>query len=268
MDLREILKRLSEGSLTIDEAERMIKLLSLEVIDGMVRLDLGREQRRGFPEIILAEHKEDEALKMSIRRIVELSGRAIVSRLERSQLPILEEFRREGFEVKLSRSSRLAIVKRRGLEPPRSTGRVGIVTGGTADIPLAEEVEMIVEELGFSTTAIYDVGVSGLHRAIEAAKRLLEDDVDVVVAVAGMEGALPSVIASLIDVPVIGLPASKGYGVGGRGISALLSMLQSCSLGLTVVNVDNSVGAAVAAALIARRVARFKDELAARGPQA
>jgi NCAIR mutase (PurE)-related protein len=133
-----------------------------------------------------------------------------------------------------------------------------VVAAGTSDLPIADEVRLLVEELGCDALVIHDVGIAGLHRTLDAAKRLLEADVDVVVAIAGMEGALPSVLASVLDVPVIGLPTSFGYGLGGGGVAALLSMLQSCSPGLVVVNIDNSVGAAVAAALMASRAAKFR----------
>lgn len=257
MALRNLLKKVAEGSVDIDYAEQQLKLLALEEIAGVLKLDIGRELRKSIPEIIFGEYKSLRELELAIQGLLEARGRAIVSRLREDQLEVIKSF--EGkCSIALSVSRRLAIIKRREYETLKVGGKVGIVTAGTADVGIADEVRLIAEELGCDTITIYDVGIAGLHRTIDAAKKLLEEDVDVVVAVAGMEGAMPSVLASTLDVPVIGLPTSTGYGIGGRGVAALLSMLQSCSPGLLVVNIDNSVGAAVAAALIAGRVAKFR----------
>ncbi|MEM4576400.1 MAG: nickel pincer cofactor biosynthesis protein LarB [Candidatus Nezhaarchaeales archaeon] len=259
MALRELLKRVAEGVVSIEYAEQQLKLLALEEIAGVLKLDVGRELRKSIPEIVFGEYKSSDQLELAIRGLLETRGRAIVSRLRGDQLEVVKKFE-EGYIVALSASRRLAIIKQRGYETLKIGGKVGIVTAGTADIPIADEVKLIVEELGCNTITIYDVGIAGLHRTVDAAKKLLEEDVDVVVAVAGMEGAMPSVLASTLDVPVIGLPTSTGYGIGGGGVAALLSMLQSCSPGLLVVNIDNSVGAAVAAALIVSRVAKFRRD--------
>jgi len=138
---------------------------------------------------------------------------------------------------------------------------VGVLTAGTADIPCAEEAALLAREMGCQTHTAFDVGVAGLHRLFEPLKRLLDEDrVDVLIVAAGMDGALPSVVAGLADVPVVGLPTSVGYGLGGQGIAALYSMLQSCSPGLCVVNVDNGVGAGAVAGLIANRAAAARSE--------
>lgn len=258
MALRDLLRRVAEGSLSIEEAERQLKLLAIEEMANILKLDVGREYRRGAPEIILGEYKSLDQLRAAIQGLLERRGRAIASRLREEHIKLLEELRKEGHYIALSVSRRVAVIKRRDFEGIKSGGKVGIVTAGTADVPIADEVKLIVEELGCTPIVIHDIGIAGVHRALDAAKKLIEEDVDVVVAIAGMEGALPSILASLLDVPVIGLPTSTGYGLGGGGITALLSMLQSCSPGLLVVNIDNSVGAAVAATLIANRVAKFR----------
>lgn len=257
MALRELLKKVAEGSLSVEEAEQQLKLLALEEVAGVLKLDVGRELRKSVPEIIFSENKNLNQLEQAIQRLLKVRGRAIASRLREDQLEVLKKFEQES-NVTLSASRKVAIIKRKDYETLKSGGKVGIVTAGTADVHIADEVKLIVEELGCDAITIYDVGIAGLHRTIDATKKLLEEDVDVVVAIAGMEGALPSVLASILDVPVIGLPTSIGYGLGGKGVTALLSMLQSCSPGLLVVNIDNSVGAAVAAALIANRIARFR----------
>jgi NCAIR mutase (PurE)-related protein len=134
-------------------------------------------------------------------------------------------------------------------------GHVGVLSAGTSDIPVADEAVLIAEEMGCRVTPIYDVGVAGLHRLVTPLRNLFADGVDVLIVAAGMDGALPSVVAGLVPVPVIGLPTSTGYGFGGKGVAALLSMLQTCAPGLAVVNIDNGVGAGSTAALIANRIA-------------
>lgn len=260
MRLREVLEKLAKGEITVDEAEKRIKLLTIEEIGNLVKLDIGREFRRGVPEIILAENKSTEVLIQAIKKMVESCGRAIVSRIKPDQVNSLKELSRD-YQVYVNELARIAVIRKKGYEVVKTGGKVCIVTAGTADVPIAEEVKVVAEELGCTTITIYDVGIAGFHRVLEAVRKIIEEDVDVVVVVAGMEGALPSVIKALVDVPVIGVPTSVGYGVGGRGQAALLSMLQSCPLGLTVVNVDNGVGAGVAAAIIANRVAKFRKKL-------
>ena len=136
---------------------------------------------------------------------------------------------------------------------PEPGGCIGLLTAGTADIPVAEEAAMVMTHMGCRVERGYDTGVAGVHRLLEPLTRMIESGADVFVVVAGMEGALPSVVAGLVDVPVIGVPTSTGYGLGGDGTAALYSILQSCSPGLMAVNIDNGVGAGAAAALIARR---------------
>jgi hypothetical protein len=137
--------------------------------------------------------------------------------------------------------------------PPEPGGCVGLLTAGTSDIPVAEEAALIITHMGCRVERGYDTGVAGMHRLLEPLTRMIESGADVLVVVAGMEGALPSVVAGLVDVPVIGVPTSTGYGLGGDGTAALYSILQSCSPGLVAVNIDNGVGAGAAAALMARR---------------
>jgi hypothetical protein len=139
-------------------------------------------------------------------------------------------------------------------------GRVGILAAGTSDVPVAEEAALMCREMGCSVHTAYDVGVAGLHRLFGPLCEMLDEAaVDVLIVAAGMDGALPSVVAGLVDVPVVGLPTSAGYGLGGAGVAALYSMLQTCVPGLSVVNVDNGIGAGAVAGLIANRVASARD---------
>lgn len=259
MKLREILEQLLEHKITIHEAEKQIQLLALEEVNEKLKLDVSRELRREIPEIILAEYKDEETLREAIVKMVRKTGRAIISRLQEKHHKVINQLGKKYLVLKSS-SNRVAIVREENLKPMKTGGKVGIIAAGTADIPLADEVRIIVEEMGCKAVTIYDVGVAALHRTINAVKKVIEEDVDVIVAIAGMEGALPSIISSLVNIPVIGLPSSRGYGLGGKGVAALLSMIQSCSPGLVTVNIDNSIGAAITAALIANRVAKFRGK--------
>ena len=134
------------------------------------------------------------------------------------------------------------------------------MTAGTSDIPVAEEAKAIALEMGCTVITFYDVGAAGVHRLFQPLKDMVKEDVDVVVVVAGREGALPTLVAGMVDVPLIAVPTSYGYGLGGKGVTALMAMLQSCSLGLAVVNIDGGIPAGAVAALIANRVARFRKQ--------
>jgi len=218
--------------------------------------DFERTKRKGVPEVILADRKSVEQSLAIARAFLERTGRAILSRVG----PELEERLRSEFagqaELEWIAQARAAVLRRPGFATPRSGGRVGIITAGTSDIPIAEEAALLCREMGCSVQMACDVGVAGLHRLVEPLRAMLgEDGVDVLIVVAGMDGALPSVVAGLADVPVIGLPTSVGYGLGGGGVAALYAMLQSCAPGLAVVNIDNGIGAGAIAGLIANRAA-------------
>lgn len=216
------------------------------------RLDYGRAGRLGTPEIILAEHKSDEQVLELTRRMLDRSGRVLISRLADSAMErIHQEF--AACTVENPSNAQMVRISREGSTPAPVRGRIGVFTGGTSDLPRAEEVRLVAEEMGCRVDIWADVGVAGLHRVIQPFREAIDSGAGAIVVVAGMDGALPSVIAGLSPLPVIGLPTSIGYGYGGGGEAALLSMLQSCAPGLTVVNIDNSVGAGVAAARIAAR---------------
>lgn len=215
-------------------------------------LDLGRERRTGIPEIILAEVKTDDQVVAIVRSFLERRDHAVVSRL---RAETAERLTREFSEcdVDLRSPARAAAIHAPGYQRPRTGGRIGILTAGTGDVQIAEEARLVAEEMGVEVATLYDVGVAGLHRLFGPLDALFRRDVAALVVCAGMDGALPSVVAGLSPVPVIGVPTSIGYGVGGKGRAALLSMLQTCVPGLTVVNIDNGVGAGATAALIANR---------------
>ncbi len=222
--------------------------------------DFDRARRKGVPEVILADRKSPEEAVAIARAFLERTGRAILSRVgPELEARLRQEFAGEA-EMEWVAPARAAVLRRPGARPPRTGGRVGIITAGTSDIPVAEEAALICREMGCEVYTACDVGVAGIHRLAEPLRMMLDQArVDVIIVAAGMDGALPSVVAGLADVPVIGLPTSVGYGLGGGGVAALYSMLQTCAPGLAVVNIDNGVGAGAVAALIANRAAAARS---------
>ncbi len=226
--------------------------------DIETRPDPGREQRKGTPEVIFGESKDVAQIIAMAQGLLKGSGRAIISRVRPEAIaPLQEAF--QAYTVSVREAARAVVIYRPDYVRRRTGGFVGVISAGTSDIPVAAEAALIAEEMGCQVTCIYDVGVAGLHRLVEPLRDLLSNGVDAIVVAAGMDGALPSVVAGLVPVPVIGLPTSIGYGLGGKGIAALLSMLQTCAPGLSVVNIDNGVGAGTTAALIANRVAQARE---------
>jgi NCAIR mutase (PurE)-related protein len=226
--------------------------------DIETRPDPGREQRKGTPEVIFGESKDVAQIIAMAQGLLTGSGRAIISRVRPEAIaPLQEAF--QAYTVSVREAARAVVIYRPDYVRRRTGGLVGVISAGTSDIPVAAEAALIAEEMGCQVTCIYDVGVAGLHRLVEPLRDLLSNGVDAIVVAAGMDGALPSVVAGLVPVPVIGLPTSIGYGLGGKGIAALLSMLQTCAPGLSVVNIDNGVGAGTTAALIANRVAQARE---------
>ena len=163
------------------------------------------------------------------------------------------------YKVRVYGAARAVVISRPDYALRKTGGHVGVISAGTSDVPVAQEAALIAEEMGCEVTCIFDVGVAGLHRLLGPLRNLLSKEVDAIIVAAGMDGALPSVVAGLVPVPVIGLPTSIGYGMGGKGVAALLSMLQTCAPGLSVVNIDNGVGAGITAAMIANGVARARN---------
>lgn len=222
------------------------------------RPDAGRERRKGVPEVIFGETKETAQIIAMAQGLLAGSGRAIISRLSRESVTLIQETFHE-YTIRVWNAARAMVIYSPGYERKSTGGHIGIISAGTSDIPRAEEAALIAEEMGCQVTCIYDVGVAGLHRLLVPLRDLLSQEIDAIVVAAGMDGALPSVVAGLVPVPVIGLPTSIGYGMGGKGVAALLAMLQTCAPGLSVVNIDNGIGAGITAALIANRVAQARE---------
>ena len=256
--LREILEKLASGTISVDEAEKELKFDIVEKVTGIARLDVARELRRGVPEIVFGEGKSVEDLIAISARMLEKNGRAIVTRVDNTQLASLET-RFGGKGIRKFPHSKSVVIKRADFQLRQTGGRVGILTAGTVDLAVAEDAEMIANEMGCTTYLEADAGVAGIHRLVEPLRDLIKNDVDSLIVVAGREGALPTVVAGLVDIPLIAVPASSGYGYGGGGRAALMAMLQACSLGLAVVNIDSGIAAGVVAAQIANRVAKARS---------
>jgi NCAIR mutase (PurE)-related protein len=269
-DLRRLLEGLSSGEVSVETALQRLRLLQVAQLGEFARPDVGRDLRKGVPEVIYAPGKSDPHLEAITRHHLAERGLALVSRLEPARAEKLRQAlvgaasarsAADGDAVGAVADLTFAYEESAGVlaastpaySPPEEQGCVGLLTAGTSDIPVAEEAAMVITHMGCRVERGYDVGVAGLHRLWEPLSRVVEGGADVLVVVAGMEGALPSVVAGLVDIVVIGVPTSTGYGLGGDGTAALYSMLQSCSPGLVTVNIDNGVGAGAAAALIARR---------------
>lgn len=217
-----------------------------------IRLDVHRRQRTGSPEIVYGAGKTPDQVRDAMVGLASMGGRAIATRCEPAALVAVAALDGNDWRVETDPIARTAVLARDGSRPPAPAGLVGIVAAGTSDLPVAGEAVAVLRELGCGTRMVVDVGVAGLHRLVAPLEALVADGVSVLLVVAGMDGALPSVVAGLVSVPVIGVPASTGYGLGGDGTAALMTMLQSCAPGLTVVNIDNGVGAAIAAARVIR----------------
>ncbi|MGB2841598.1 MAG: nickel pincer cofactor biosynthesis protein LarB [Halobacteriota archaeon] len=252
--MEKILKRFASGKIDIEEACKELKLESVRKIKDFARIDINRSYRSGIPEIILAEGKRSDEVADIAMALATANGFALISRVREKDVEELKkrvEAEGEEFEIDYNAVAKTVIVKKKGYAFEK-TGKIGLIAAGTADRPVAEEARVVAEVCGCEVIKAYDVGIAGIHRLVEPLEELVNARVAAIVVVAGMEGALPSVVASLVDVPVIGVPTSVGYGLGGKGVAALLSMLQSCSPGLVVVNIDNGVGAATFAAKCVR----------------
>ncbi|MFH1821693.1 MAG: nickel pincer cofactor biosynthesis protein LarB [Methanobacteriota archaeon] len=252
VNIEVVLKKLLRGEITLDEAERKLVALNVRRIRDLAKLDVERVYRVGVPEVVLAEGKDPKTVAEVAEALVETNGYVLVTRLNSAQIKEIKKKLGKRFELEINLQSRSALVKRRGYVFPEC-GKIGVLAAGTADVPVAEEAAMAAKVMGCKVLKDYDVGVAGIHRLFQPLESMINNDVSAIVVVAGMEGTLPSLVSSLVDVPVIGVPTSVGYGVGLKGVGALVTMLQTCSPKLAVVNIDNGFGAGVFAASIARR---------------
>lgn len=249
--LQQLLTEVQSGQVDVAQALERLRGLPYDDI-GHARLDLHRSLRQGLPEVVLCQNKTVEQVLAIMHRLWQHHDRVLATRVSpemaaavQAQLP----------EAHYASTSRLLTLTRTDLPaPPADAPYVMVVTGGTSDLPVAEEAAQTAEFLGSRVERAYDVGVAGVHRLLDQRERLF--NADVVISVAGMEGALTSVVGGLVSCPVIGVPTSVGYGAHFGGLAPLLSMLNSCATGVAVVNIDNGFGAGVYAHLILQRIAK------------
>jgi pyridinium-3,5-biscarboxylic acid mononucleotide synthase len=244
-DMQELLQRVADGALSVDEALTSLRSLPFEDL-GFAKVDHHRAVRTGFSEVVYCEGKTPQQVAEIIASLAEHSGRVLGTRAARDHY---EAAQQRVSDLHYDDSAR-AIWLDRDPDRARADGVV-IVAAGTSDLPVAREAELTLDLLGCRAPIISDVGVAGVHRLLHHVKAL--QSATVLVVVAGMEGALPSVVAGLVAAPVIAVPTSVGYGASFHGVTALLAMLNSCATGVGVVNIDNGYGAACLAAMINRR---------------
>jgi len=244
-DIEKILSSHARGALSIEQATERLKNLSYEDI-GYARVDHGRAERQGFPEVIFGQGKTPEQIVGIFEKLIARSPNVLITRTDAQ---VYGEIRNVFTESEWHESANLIRVFRDKTE--LGFGEISVVTAGTSDIPVAEEAALVAETMGNCVKRIWDAGVAGIHRILS--EREVLQNSRVVIVVAGMEGALPSVVGGLVKVPVIAVPTSIGYGASFGGIAALLGMLNSCASNVTVVNIDNGFGAGFVASLINRR---------------
>ncbi len=240
--MKDILERLVNGELTVEEAENLLKADAILEFDDVAKFDIKRNNRTGFPEAIFAESKDYDDLILIIRQYLENSDDdLIITKLSLERYEnILNDLGNDSFIFDYNRRAKILVIRKQ-IAKKDPVAKIGIITAGTSDINIAEEARVIVEEGGCEAITSYDIGVAGIHRLFPQIAHMVKEGVRAFIVCAGMEGALPSVVAGLVDVPVIGVPTSIGYGVGEGGRVALDAMLQSCAPGIAVVNIDNLV---------------------------
>ncbi len=254
-EIRELLEAVRAGGIGVEEAAARLSAAGVAEL-GFATLDLDRQERCGFPEVVLAEGKTAEWVEAVVRRLAAAGQDCFVTRVNDVQA---EHLARHFPSAENDRLARTFWLPRPGERPPL-VGRVCVVTAGTGDLPVAQEVVNTARVMGVATELVVDVGVAGIHRVLRQRAKLAA--ADVVVVVAGMDGALPSVVGGLVDCPVIAVPTSIGYGTAFGGVAALLTMLNSCSAGVCVVNIDAGFKAGYCAARIVKRLesARTRGE--------
>jgi NCAIR mutase (PurE)-related protein len=260
MNLSELLNKYMRGQITIDYLQRQISVNSIEEVgNNLAKLDIGREARKEIPEVILANRKEyKDILEISLTAI-KRNGQIVVSKVPREYLRRFQaDIGKRGFGIELGRNSNTFLITENDNSSykKRIRGKIGILAAGTSDIGVAEEARLMAKAMRCMTFESYDVGIAGIHRLFKALQEIVSNSVGAIVVVAGMEGALASVVSAIVNVPVIGVPTSVGYGFGSDGVAALASMLQTCAFGLAVVNIDNGIGAGAFAALVANNVSK------------
>lgn len=251
--MKDILEKLVNGELNVEEAETLLKADNILEFDGVAQFDIKRNERTGFPEAVFSPSKDYEDLILIIKRYLESNDDdLIITKLSHERYEkIIDDLGKDSYIYDYNMRAQILIIRHEIIKKD-PIAKIGIITAGTSDINIAEEARVIVEEGGCEAITSYDIGVAGIHRLFPQIAHMVREGVRAFIVCAGMEGALPSVVAGLVDVPVIGVPTSVGYGVGEGGRVALDAMLQSCAPGIAVVNIDNGFGAGVFALTIVR----------------
>ena len=257
-EIKDILQDLIDKKISINEAEKLLKANVIEEIGDLAKLDVLRKTRTGIPEVIFAQSKDPKMIIDIIKGFLKKNKFSIISRYnEEHKAIILEEFsNKDKYILEINEIGKIIVIKETSFSFDKKGGIIGIITAGSSDIPIAIEAKIIAEAMGCEVETSFDVGIAGLHRIFTPLSDMIKKGVHVIIVCAGMEGTLPGVVAALVDVPVIGVPISSGYGMGEKGKGALITMLQSCSPGLLVVNIDNGFGAGSSAAIIANKIAK------------
>lgn len=248
-DLNQLLRNLAAGKVDPEQVLKQLREMSFEAVEDFATVDTYRDLRCGFPEVLLGEGKSAEQCRAIAAKLAEKGGVFLATRLDEEKAAAVLEAVPQAEHYPVARLVRY--IPQGALDGVSMRGPAAVVSAGTSDLPVAEEAALTAETLGLEIHRIYDVGVAGLHRLLARREEL--DRMAVVIVVAGMEGALPSVVGGLIRHPIVAVPTSIGYGVAAGGFAALLGMLTSCASGVTVVNIDNGFGAGCAAARIARQ---------------
>ncbi|MDX1441340.1 MAG: nickel pincer cofactor biosynthesis protein LarB [Nitrosopumilaceae archaeon] len=255
MEIQEILDSLEKGKITSSTAKKLLSLYSIETIENFAKIDVNRRKRRGIPEVVFAQTKQLDEIKKIIKTVLEKTNLVLVSKIKEEHYSNLIAFgKKSKFKIKTGKHSSTLLFYQKPIK--FLGGKVGIITAGTSDIGIAEEAKLMCEAMNCKCITSYDVGVAGIQRIFPVLKEMVNEDVECIIVVAGMEGALATLVSAMTDIPVIGVPVSVGYGYGEKGIAALASMLQSCALGLSVVNIDGGIAAGSIAANIANRSIR------------
>jgi NCAIR mutase (PurE)-related protein len=245
-DLRSVLEQVRSNALSVDAAVAFLGAGPAEIDLGFAHVDLQRRARCGFPEVIFCEGKTSEWVEGVVKKLAEAGQDCLATRVNAVQAESLAREFPHGQQDRVARTFWLP----HGSPPPR-VGKVVVITAGTSDLPVAKEAVVTAEAMGAAVDLLADVGVAGIHRLLRHRERFA--GADVIVVVAGMDGALPSVVGGLVDCPVIAVPTSIGYGAALAGVAPLLTMLNSCSANVVVVNIDSGFKGGYVAALIARR---------------
>jgi NCAIR mutase (PurE)-related protein len=258
MDFEELLNEYNNGNISINEFKKYITTFYIQNVGkNIAKLDINRNFRKGIPEVIFSAGKNYSDITRIISNVLGKNRTIVISKIQEEHIKKIKFFvKKKNFYFEMGKNSSTMLISTNS-SFHFNTYKIGIISGGTSDIGIAEEARLMAKAMNCDSIISYDVGIAGIHRVFPTLKKMLLENVQAIVVVAGMEGALASLVSSCVNIPVIGVPTSVGYGFGSHGVAALSSMLQSCSIGLSVVNIDNGIGAGAYAALIANRISNL-----------